>query len=81
MQAVDSDLSVWTDILDNQIRESGEIQPADIDNALSHINENNDRGLFGLCYFYKAYYSLKNGKQDESLKYLNESIRFMLGTG
>ena len=81
MQAVDSDLSVWTDILENQIRESGEIQPADIDNALSHINENNDRGLFGLCYFYKAYYSLKNGKQDESLKYLNESIRFMLGTG
>lgn len=81
MQAEDVNLSVWTDILEEQIRASGEIQLADIENALSHINEKNDKGLFGLCNFYMAFYCLKNGKQDECLEYLNESIRCMMGTG
>lgn len=80
MQTKENDLSVWTDILEKQIQTSGEVQSEDIERALSHINEGNDKGLFGLCNFYMAYYSLKNGTQDDCLGYLNESIRCMVGT-
>lgn len=80
MEKQENDLSVWTDIVENQILANSEPQLKDIENALLHINEKNDKGLFGLCNYYMAYYSLKNGRQDECLGYLNESIRCMVGT-
>ena len=73
-------LSRWTDIVEEQIRTTGEPLLEQIEAALSHINEKNDRGLFGLCNFYMAYYSLRKGTQEECLKYLSESIRCVTGT-
>ena len=80
MQAEENGLSVWTDILEKQIQASGEVQMEDIEKALSHIDEKKDKGLYGLCNFYMAFFYLKNGSQDECLSYLNESIRCMMGT-
>lgn len=73
-------LSRWTDIVEEQIRTTGEPVLEQIEEALSHIDEKNDRGLFGLCNFYMAYYSLRKGTQEECLRYLSEGIRCVTGT-
>lgn len=73
-------LSRWTDIVEEQIRTTGEPLLEQIEDALSHIDERTDRGLFGLCNFYMAYYSLRKGTQEDCLKYLSESIRCVTGT-
>lgn len=73
-------LSLWTDILEKQIQTNNELKLEDIENALAHISEEKDKGLFGLCNYYLAYYNVKCGRHDECLDYLNESIRCMVGT-
>lgn len=80
MKKQEQDLSRWTDIVEKQIFATGEPQLPDIENALSHISEETDKGLYGLCNYHMAYYNLKNGRQEECFTYLNESIRCMVGT-
>lgn len=66
--------------MEEQILTGNELKLEDIENAMAHISEGTDRGLFGLCNYYMAYYNVKCGRQDECLEYLNESIRCMVGT-
>lgn len=74
------DLTVWTDIIEEKISSTSGVQLEDIQNALAHITEEKDKGLYGCCNYYMAYYLLKNGRQDECLGFLNEAIRCLIGT-
>lgn len=76
----EQELARWADIVENQIRSTNNVQLEDIQNAFEHITEEKNKGLYGLCNYHMAYYDLKNGKTDECLDYLNESIRCMVGT-
>lgn len=80
MKKSSQSLSYWTDIIENQILDTSVVRIEDIRNAFDHITEEQDKGLYGLCNYYMAYYDLKNGKTDECLDYLKESIRCMVGT-
>lgn len=73
-------LNYWTDILEEQVYTVGDVCLEDVENAFVHISEADDRGLFGRCNFYRAYYYLQNGMPGKCLQYLNESIRCMMGT-
>lgn len=66
--------------MENQIQTTSNVRLEDIQNAFDHITEEKDKGLYGLCNYYMAYYDLKNGKTVECLDCLNESIRCMIGT-
>lgn len=74
------ELSYWTERIDRKIAANEELQWRDIEEALSRITEENDRGLYGLCCYYAAYCLLMNGRQEDCLGYLNEGIRCMVGT-
>lgn len=74
------ELSYWTDRIEEKIEKAQEVTAEDMEAALSHITEEKDKGLFGLSNYYKAYYCLSKGRQEECLKYLNESIRCMVET-
>lgn len=80
MEKTGQDLARWTEIVENQIHTANAIQLEDIENAFAHITEKDDKGLYGLCNFFMAYYNMKNGKPDECLDYLKEGIRCMVGT-
>lgn len=80
MKKSSQSLSYWTDIIENQILDTRDIRLEDIRNAFEHISEKQDKGLYGLCNYYMAYYDLKNGRTDECLEYIKESIRCMVGT-
>ncbi len=80
METKEQGLSRWTDILEKQIRDCGKVQLADVQEALAHITEESDKGLYGLCNYYMAYYLIKNGRSEECLEYLKECIRCMVGT-
>ncbi len=73
-------LARWTDIIENQIQTINDVRLEDVENAFSHITEETDKGLFGLCHFYMAYYDVKHGRMEESLECLKESVRCMVGT-
>lgn len=69
-----------TDGLEQRIRAAEEIPWEEIQSALSQITIEVDKGLYGLVCFYAAFYLMHEGRQDECLSYLNESIRCMAGT-
>ena len=51
-----------------------------LEQALSFVTEKRDRGIHGrICYF-AAFYHLETGNQEQCLKYLDESVRCLLGT-
>ena len=51
-----------------------------LEQALSSVTEQDDRGIHGwICYF-AAFYQLTTGNQEGSLRYLDESVRCLLGT-
>ena len=51
-----------------------------LEQALSFVTEERDRGIHGrICYF-AAFYHLDAGNQEQCLKYLDESVRCLLGT-
>lgn len=51
-----------------------------LEQALSFVTEKRDRGIHGrICYF-AAFYHLDAGNQEQCLKYLDESVRCLLGT-
>ena len=51
-----------------------------LEQALSFVTEKRDRGIHGrICYF-AAFYHLDTGNQEQCLKYLDESVRCLLGT-
>ena len=51
-----------------------------LEQALSFVTEKRDRGIHGrICYF-AAFYHLDTGDQEQCLKYLDESVRCLLGT-
>lgn len=68
------------DDLSQKIRSGEELQWVDIWNALSLITEAEDKGLHGLVCCFAANYKLQNGKLNECLDYLNESMRCIKGT-
>uniref|UniRef100_UPI0040574834 tetratricopeptide repeat-containing diguanylate cyclase n=1 Tax=Acetatifactor sp. TaxID=1872090 RepID=UPI0040574834 len=69
-----------TDALEQKLRASQKLKWEDIQNAMNCITEKQDKGLYGLVCFYGAYYLLSNGRRDECLYYINESIRCVEGT-
>lgn len=74
------DLSRWTDRIEKRILAAEELRWQEIEEALSHIPESEDKGLYGLCCYYAGYYCLMHGRQEECLGYMNEGIRCMVGT-
>lgn len=51
-----------------------------LEQALSFVTEKRDKGIHGrICYF-AAFYHLDTGNQEQCLKYLDESVRCLLGT-
>lgn len=80
MGKTEQGLTYWTDIVEKQIASGTSVRLEDIRNAFSHITEKQDKGLYGLCNYHMAFYDLQNGKIDECLDCLNESIRCMVGT-
>lgn len=51
-----------------------------LEQALSFVPEKDDRGIHGwICYF-AAFYQLTTGNQEQCLKYLDESVRCLLGS-
>lgn len=80
MESAGQDLARWTDIVENRIHTANDLRLEDIENAFSHITEEADKGLYGLCNYYMAYYNMKHGKPVECLDYLKEGIRCMMGT-
>ena len=51
-----------------------------LEQALAFVTEKRDRGIHGrICYF-AAFYHLDTGNQEQCLKYLDESVRCLLGT-
>lgn len=73
-------LNEWTDKLEQQIAVTGDVREEDVEQAFRHITEQADRGLYGKCCYYKAYYYMKRGNSEDSFFYLNEGIRCMVGT-
>ena len=73
-------LNSWTDLLEKQIKTTGNVVLEDVENAFMHITEEANRGLYGLCNYYRAYWCMQNGALAECLECLNESIRCMMGT-
>ena len=73
-------LNEWTDKLEQQIAVTGDVREEDVELAFRHITEQADRGLYGKCCYYKAYYYMKRGNSEDSFFYLNEGIRCMVGT-
>lgn len=68
------------DDLSQKIRSGEELQWVDIWNALSLITEEENKGLHGLVCCFAANYKLQNGKLNECLDYLNESMRCIKGS-
>lgn len=66
--------------MEKQLLDSGQVQPAGLREALEHITEKQDKGLYGLCCYYIAHALVENGRTEESLEYLKECIRCMVGT-
>lgn len=71
------------DITDNLKRKVWAAEPIvwkDIEHALSQITEEKDKGLYGLVCYYAAFFMINNGRLEECLSYLNESIRCIRGS-
>lgn len=75
-----TELKDITDSLKRKIWASEAFSWEEIENALSQITEAEDKGLHGLVCYYAAFYMINNGRLEECLSYLNESIRCMGGT-
>lgn len=69
-----------TDSLEQKLRAAEVISWDDIQYALNNITEEKNKGLYGLVCYYTAYYMIGEGRQDECLFYLKESIRCIQGT-
>ena len=68
------------DITDSLKRKVWAAEPftwEEIEFALSQVTEEKDKGLYGLVCYYAAFYMINNGRLEECLSYLNESIRCM----
>lgn len=71
------------DITDSLKRKVWAAEPftwEEIEFALSQVTEEKNKGLYGLVCYYAAFYMINNGRLEECLSYLNESIRCMGGT-
>lgn len=74
------ELAAIIDRLEQKVRAVRGMSWEEIQYALSQITEEKDKGLYGLVCYYAAFYMMNEGRQDECLCYLNESIRCMTGT-
>lgn len=74
------DINEWMEVLERQIAATGNLVAADVESAMSQVTEESDKGLYGRCHFYKAFYLLRNGRPNDCLQHLNEAIRCMVGT-
>lgn len=75
MASKNNDLLEITDGLERKLLADDKLSWEDIQYALSQITPEKDRGLYGLVCCYAAFYMLHNGRQEECLVYLNDSIR------
>lgn len=69
-----------TDSLEQKVRAAEELTWEDIQYAMNCITEDKNKGLYGLVCFYAAFHMIHDGRQDECLYYLNESVRCLKGT-
>lgn len=69
-----------TDNLRRKIWAAEALSWKEIENALSQITEEKDKGLYGVVCYYAAFYMINHGRLEECLSYLNESIRCIRGT-
>lgn len=77
---VERPLEFWIDRIQSHATQSGVPGWKEIEEAFAHITETADRGLYGLTCYFAAYCLLMDGKQDDSISYLTESIRCLPGT-
>lgn len=75
-----NDLMDITDNLKRKIWAAEPIVWTDIEYALSQVTEEREKGLYGLVCYYAAFFMINNGRLEECLSYLNESIRCIRGT-
>ncbi len=68
------------DLFENKILSASRLEWNDIYSVLQKLSEDNDKGLKGCICYYAAYSKMTDGIADDSLYFLNESIRFLLGT-
>lgn len=75
------DLTAVTEELECRILAGEELPWEDVQYALEHVEGETDGGMSGLACYFAARYMLDQGRQEECLCYLNESIRCLIGTG
>lgn len=75
------DLTAVIDGLERRILAGEELPWEEVRYALEHIEGETDGGMYGLVCYFAAHYMLDQGRQEECLCYLNESIRCLIGTG
>lgn len=80
MEISRNDLMDITDDLKRKVWAAETVLWEDIENALSQVTEERDKGLYGLVCYYAAFYMINNGRLEECLSYLHESIRCIRGT-
>lgn len=74
------ELQVCLQDLEEQIASMEGMQWEDIETVLNGITEDIDRGLHGRACYCAAYFMLFDGRTEDALEYLNESVRCMIGT-
>lgn len=70
----------WTDRLELKMKDMGRPEWRDIQDAFSHISEEEDSGLFGIVCYYAAYLYFLESRRDDAVNYLMEGIRCLAGT-
>lgn len=68
------------DRLNEKMHAAENLNWGELEEALQKITVDKDKGLRGVICYFAAYYMISNGRQEECLSYLNESIECMLGT-
>ncbi len=80
MNAAKQQMAETAERLNKQMADGIPFTWEELEQALSFVTEKDDKGIHGwICYF-AAFYHLSMGTQEECLRYLDESVRCMLGT-
>lgn len=80
MKSSQDDLLALTDGLQRKVLDNDKIEWDEIRFVLACITEDKDKGLYGLVCFYASHYMLYAGRLEESIYFVNESIRCMQNT-
>lgn len=77
---VERSLEYWLEQIYSHAKQSGVPGWKQIAEAFAHITEADDRGLYGQICYLAAYCRLMEGRLEEAINYLTESIRCLPGT-